>query len=397
MGTHAMAGHPPRPRVRALSFHARYACGHSGQCCSAGWPIPVEAHILPVLDQAITEQRTLATSHDAAPLTYPADRPASIGAVLGRTRDGVCVFFERAQRDGCCRVQRQVGVAALPIACRQFPRVARHDARGTDVTLSHWCPTALASLGAPGVTTVVEAPPAFPMAAEFEGLDARAAWPPLLRPGCLIDIDTYEAIERHAVAVLTTPDGLVESRVATLATWFDRLRTWEPRQGTLADIVAATLPATGSNVPDVRTAAGATAHPTAAGHQAASLRQRRLWNAVLEAIPAAARSRVPEGIDAAAPDAPDILASPAAQHQLGRYLAARFFGSWVAYQGEGLRSTLAGVQATLVVLGHTLALPGRGTLDERVARAIRTADLLLVHLASAEALAGHYRGFEGEP
>ena len=32
--------------VRCLSFHATYRCRHSGDCCTARWPIPIEPDAL---------------------------------------------------------------------------------------------------------------------------------------------------------------------------------------------------------------------------------------------------------------------------------------------------------------------------------------------------------------
>ncbi len=74
-----------------------------------------------------------------------------------------------------------------------------------------------------------------------------------------------------------------------------------------------------------------------------------------------------------------------------RWLAAKAFGSWLAFQGDGLRTTVLGLRVALAVL-RAEALRGcadiERALDEDLLRgAIRRADLLLLHLADPEALA----------
>ena len=74
-----------------------------------------------------------------------------------------------------------------------------------------------------------------------------------------------------------------------------------------------------------------------------------------------------------------------------RWLAARAFASWLAHQGEGLRTTVVGLRLALAVLIAELDRGGTGTeggMDQTVLlEAIRRADLLLVHLADPAALA----------
>jgi hypothetical protein len=74
-----------------------------------------------------------------------------------------------------------------------------------------------------------------------------------------------------------------------------------------------------------------------------------------------------------------------------RWLAAKAFASWVALQGDGLRTTVLGLRVVLAVLR---AEAGRGCSEaERPLDAgllkdtFRRADLLLLHLADPEAVA----------
>ena len=75
-----------------------------------------------------------------------------------------------------------------------------------------------------------------------------------------------------------------------------------------------------------------------------------------------------------------------------RWLAAKAFASWVALQGEGLRTTVASLRLDL---GRAARRGGARLRRGRAARstpsllkeAVRRADLLLLHLADPEALA----------
>ena len=74
-----------------------------------------------------------------------------------------------------------------------------------------------------------------------------------------------------------------------------------------------------------------------------------------------------------------------------RWLAAKAFASWMALQGEGLRTTVAFLRVALGVLrseaARGCAETGRSLDAEQLREAFRQADLLLVHLADPEALA----------
>ena len=74
-----------------------------------------------------------------------------------------------------------------------------------------------------------------------------------------------------------------------------------------------------------------------------------------------------------------------------RWLAARAFASWMALQGEGLRTTVRALSLSLEVL-RAEAARDTGDLTSplgapRLLEAFRRADLFLVHLADPEALA----------
>ena len=360
--------------VRSLSIHADYRCRHSGACCTADWDVPVEVPVYRSLDEACKSGRlhTAPQSRALAPFVVEPGLPDDAGAMLERNHAGECVFFERESR--LCVVHRELGHEALPATCRHFPRLAVHDSRGTFVSLSHYCPTAAELLFRDDVgLTIVSSPPAFPPA-DYEGLTVTAGeLPPLLRPGVVMDLDAYARWEEHMVrrcAGAETP----ESALATLERDAAQLRRWTPDGPAMADLVDA--------LPDAFVGAAAPAS------LAASLADH-----------AQAMAAVPDDLRPA-PDEHDLetaftrLAAPGWREwstPLRRYLAAKAFASWTAYQGRGLSSIVRGLQVALSLVRVESARAcrdARRPLDrELLLTAFREADFVLNHLAVGEDLA----------
>jgi hypothetical protein len=253
------------------------------------------------------------------------------------------------------------------------------DGRGTFVTLSHFCPTAAALLvDSHTPLAIVENPPAFPAEREYEGLDAANDWPPLLRPDVLFDDASFGLWERHLIEVLGSSARGVDATLVRIAATGERLRAWSAQQGELRDWTLQAL-----------------LHPPLAGDDAAGRRYEPF------AGPAAflrACASVPAGL--AAPDLPESLnendtafVAPAwdrhAQPVL-RYLGAKAFASWTAYQSRGIRTQIAELFMASTILRiecvractHVRRILDRDTL----VAAVRAADWLLVHLADREAL-----------
>jgi len=333
--------------VRSLSFHRSYGCRHSGACCTAGWPIAVEADQLLQIRTAMAAGALTADQDGDANFVWPEDRepaaPVLLAAAAGR-----CVFHDAA---ACrCRIQRALGHAALPLACRQFPRVTVIDPRGTSVTLSHYCPTAARLLDEDGAVTIDTDPPAFPPDGEYAGLDTRQALPPLLRPDMLMDWDSWWEWERLSVETLATlPAGRARVQLAGAV---EMARTWQPGEGRLVDRVRAAFAAAS------RTGTDRTRMPPSSD----------LIREVLDAIPHEHRLA---GIATPAP--------PPSAGALPRFLAAHAFANWTAHFGQGLRTWLRSIDAA-----HALATNA----------GVRQADLLLRHLADPAALAKGWEGIE---
>jgi Fe-S-cluster containining protein len=331
-----------------LSFHAPYRCRHAGACCTSNWPIPIEADRLVRLRGALATGALRYAIPGVAPVIPIESRsgaPGEVAALLGRTH-GQCVFFEDAPASGSgrCRIHTALGHDALPVACRQFPRVSVLDPRGVSVALSHYCPTAAGLLdaevaaGDAGIALKVDSP-AFPPDAEYSGLDARDALPPLIRPDLLMDWDAWWECERLAVNLLTS-DVSPQEALARLRAAVRDVESWSAADGALLERVRSAFE-TGRRLP-------------------ANVPATDLAAAVHAAIPA---DLVP----------PAAIAEPRpTERAVCRFLAAHAFANWPIHVGVGLRVWLRSIEAAGALIDTGLG--------------VRAADLRLRHLADTQAL-----------
>jgi len=132
--------------VYSLSIHADYRCRHSGACCTADWDVPVELPLYKSLDEALSTGRVAPAGRpdeNTPVLIVEEQLPDEAAAMVARTATGDCVFYHR--HSGLCVIHRDLGEPMLPATCRHFPRLAVRDARGTFISLTHYCPTAAGS------------------------------------------------------------------------------------------------------------------------------------------------------------------------------------------------------------------------------------------------------------
>jgi hypothetical protein len=353
-------------------------------CCSSDWDVPVELPLYRSLDDALRARQLSAAAASAdnePPLVSGPDLPEEAAAMVARTSAGDCVFYHR--HSGLCVIQRDLGEPYLPATCRHFPRLAVSDRRGTFVSLSHYCPTAAGMLFRDGVpTAIVESPPAFPPA-DYDGLTVGAdEWPPLLHPSMLMDAEGYSAWERHMVARCAAEPLSPEGVLATLERDARQLRGHVAGSGSLAQAIASlgAQPPVEARSPDTLDASLAmyaeamTAVPDDLRPEPDEVR----LGAVYE------RAVRPEW---ATWDAP-----------LKRYLAAKAFASWTAYQGRGVLTIVRGLDAALALVRVESARQCRDTrrpLDAGLLKeAFRQADFILNHLAIGETLAEQWARVE---
>jgi Fe-S-cluster containining protein len=370
--------------VFALSIHADYKCRHSGACCTADWDVPVELPVYRSLEEQLRSGllRVAPAADPLPPFILEPDLPDGAAAMLERTDRGHCVFFDRESH--LCVVHRDAGEQALPATCRHFPRLAVADARGTFVTLSHYCPTAASMLFREDVALeIVDGPAAFPPA-DYDGLTVTTDdLPPLLSPSMLMDPDGYSEWERHMVRRCDA-DVSPESVLATLAADASRLRSWRPGGISLAETVRL-LP--GGLTP-------------AASHSSLAA-SRDLRSEVVDAIPDDLKPAPDEdGLE----EAYRVHVRPrwsTFARPINRYLAAKAFASWTAYQGRGLATIVCGLDAALALVRVESARQCRDAaraLDrDLLLEAFRSADFALNHLAVGEDLAAAWSRVDGHP
>jgi Fe-S-cluster containining protein len=297
--------------AKCLSFHASYECRRSGACCSAGWSIPFNAGEQSLVQTLSVVRGAIASTPDGA---------------FAQQEDGRCTFLLSRGGDHACAIHKAGGHAALPLTCRMFPRQVLHDPRGTFISLSHFCPTAAGLLfdDDEGSIGIMDAPAALAGDGMLDGLDARETWPPLLRPGVMMDHHSFSSWERHAIELLTRSGVAPRTAIAALHDATERLQSWAPD----------------STVP--------------------------LERAVDEAF--------------AVPVGPSPALAP---HDVAvkRWLAARLFGSWIAYQGDALRTLVRFLSACHDVFVVELARDGNAF------QAIRRSDRLIVHESASQRIA----------
>ncbi len=271
-------------------------------------------------------------------------------------------------------IHRDIGERALPSACRHFPRKVLHDTRGSFISLSHFCPTAAAMLLAGGAVSIVEARFPLRLELEMEGLDARRALPPLLRPGLLCDGDGYAAWEQAGLALFARANYRYTMSLADLAAATDVIRRWKPGARSLSDCVLAAFAekSADASTVDCHDRAMQRVARLTAGSVGDDLTPipyfEEQWNARVGA----------NDID---------------WFDLGmkNYLAARLFGNWIAYQGQGLRSIVEWLQTCAAVVRHFVLqrlLRSGLPLDHPLfIESVRSADLLLLHVLDSGSFA----------
>jgi Fe-S-cluster containining protein len=374
-----------------LSFHASYACRRSTACCTAPWAIAVDEDRARRVDEAVDGNR-LQVPGAVDPRRWRAPAVASShdheSPVLGRDGDGPCVFLDRDAGDRCA-LHHDCGHDALPVACQQFPRVTLADDRGFHVTLSHFCHTvaALTFDEPPEAVSIVTPPDGFAHAPLVAGLDARGHWPPLLRPGVMCSLEAWSRWEAFLVEAFGNADDSPFVTLGRVVAVAERLRAWPPGAGGFDDFAAAVL---SDSRPD----------PGREVDGPAVVAPVDEWTRAWSAVPRdrAAMPAIRSGRD----HFEDCLLRAADEvrvhgRAVGRYLAARAFASWCAYQGSGLRSHVASLRTALGVLMVEVARalageceptsPGAPTGSPALLDAMRRADWLLVHLADSGPLA----------
>jgi Fe-S-cluster containining protein len=363
--------------VFCLDVHAGYQCQHAGACCQ-NWAVPAEAGVVEVVTRLGLRRR--GSSGTLFLSAVASERGVSDGWTVARDEHGDCVFFDR---DGgrLCVIHREAGIAALPAACRYFPRKVRIDARDTRISLSHYCPTAARLLVTGGGLEIIEAAAPLRLPFPMEGLDASAALPPLVRPGLLCDLNGYDAWERAGIAILSRGDLTHAECLDRISNATETVRQWQPHAEPLADRVSRAFEP---------------ADPCQTHDDTGLARAVHALNAVSSgrASPIGFPEEIGKQWSGRMGDHLQWLDVP-----MRNYLAARLFGNWVAYQGRGLRTVVEWLRACAAVVRAEILARGERSgsapaLDDFV-EAVRAADLRLLHVVASAAFARHVAPMEG--
>lgn len=318
-----------------LNFHLPYNCRHTGMCCTAGWPIPVERSRVNAIEETIT--RNVIPLRVEPWLLSGTDVPDDVAGILAARNNGHCVFFE-AGRPGCSIHD------VKPAGCKHFPYLCLLDQRGVHVSLSHYCPTAASLLFEHrGPVAIVEGHP--PTGDDdVEGMDARESLPPTF-----------------AEATVGTPR---EAKPRLMS--FEELSAWEHQQVAGAKI---------GELDDEDVA---------------------LFEQARSAVPAPWRwPEPPEHLS----EIWWSQVAPAWAHfdeALANYAAAKRFASWSLYLGDGVEAAAHSARIASAVVrveaARQCALFHRPLDRELIVEAIRQSDLLLVHYADPGLLAAASSG-----
>jgi hypothetical protein len=198
--------------------------------------------------------------------------------------------------------------------------------------------------------------------------------PPLLSPTMLMDLAGYSAWEVHMIGRCAEIGTSPEAVLTTLVRDAQLLRQWKPGGITLVDAVR-DLPARLERARAASTLDGSF----------------MLYEQVMRAVPNDLRPQPDESdLDRSFAD----LVSPVWSTfdvPLNRYVAAKAFASWTAYQGRGVMTIVRGLEAALAIVRIESARQCRDAkraLDaELLHGAFRSADFILNHLAVGEDLA----------
>ncbi len=344
-----------------LDFHAKWRCRHAGACCRAAWSIPIEGPAFERVRLHFRERR-------GAPFITGGPLPEGAAALLARRADGACVFYDNP----LCAIHHELGSQLLPVACRQFPRIALHDPRGTFISLSHFCPTAARLLLDGGGFDVVGAPAPLCSPAPLEGLDALQAFPPLLNARVLTDLEGYTRWERESLQILASESLSAEHALDRIEAGTRLVVEWRPDCGPLTRAVANAF-ANLAGPPQIWSAG----------------EDERRFGLACAAVPRGLERPVPQvGVDPENPAALERWPQFAAAAR--RFVAAHLFGNWIAYHARSLLTIVEALKICLSVLrveaARSQPADSKADVESRFIEAVRRADLLLVHLVDIPTL-----------
>jgi Fe-S-cluster containining protein len=130
-------GVPVAPRrLKVFDPRGRFACASCAQCCSQPWVTLIETGKAEALDGH--DWSAYPQLHDRE--LYRKDRNVADGVrVLSKGEGTKCLFLDH---DGLCIIHKELGPAAKPASCLQFPYLVTHTPVADRVSVNFACPTA---------------------------------------------------------------------------------------------------------------------------------------------------------------------------------------------------------------------------------------------------------------
>jgi hypothetical protein len=217
-----------------------------------------------------------------------------------------------------------------------------------------------------------------------EGFDARGTVPPFVRPGVVFDRASWRAWDSFLVEACNRAEA-PEIVLARMARGAEALRVWTPGKGDLLRYASDVL-------------GRALGEPREGGRSALAWADATRLHGL---VAACVRPGLPM------PPPPDAVEPAGAGRAWSdgarvarRYLAARAFGAWSAYLGDGVRTQVAVLAATLAVLRaefERVARESPAPTRDLWLRAVSSADRLLLHHVDDAALCRRFGNVETMP
>ncbi len=187
--------------ILALNVREQRYSGHGcGNCCRDFTVQLRDADLRKLLEQKWHERLGEPVTIDFRGTTY-----------LRQRDDGACVFL---MEEGLCRIHKEFGFEAKPIACQLFPFHATPSVHGLSMGVNFACQSVLENKGAELKTHLKDLGR---MAGELEELRQSATTTPLLTDRLPADTIEVDAVTSHADAWLARTDVSLPVRVDGLA------------------------------------------------------------------------------------------------------------------------------------------------------------------------------------
>ncbi len=357
--------------VSCLEFQSNFRCSQCGECCHSDWVVSMEKAQCDRIALALRDGTLAVPGVTPENAITRNENPSDLGyglfyAHLAFGPQG-CPFLEREPERTACAIHRQLGAGALPVICQMYPRTCILPPRRVCLTLSNCCPTARQKLWREDLEgaglAIVENPSAFPPDANYSGHSANERKPPFLRPQTPLTWEAYGRWERFCVERMADECLTPENALLHILTSAEKIRGWVGAGPAPLSLIESLVQSE------------AAVDPEQLSQQIERLPSglalcRNLYELLFQSISLDPSSRLQELIQVfqeaygSASDAQNAALGrltgdydqlvrpfwPLWERAVRRYLAAKLFANYYAYEGQGLRTGLYVVTLILATL-----------------------------------------------